>query len=30
MVAVVLYHLDVPGFAGGWLGVDAFLSSAGT
>ena len=27
VVAVVLFHLEVPGFAGGYVGVDIFLSS---
>ena len=29
VIAVVLYHLDLPGFAGGWLGVDAFFVISG-
>lgn len=29
VVVVVLFHLGVPGFAGGWLGVDAFFVISG-
>lgn len=29
VIAVVLYHLDVPGLSGGWLGVDAFFVISG-
>jgi peptidoglycan/LPS O-acetylase OafA/YrhL len=28
--AVLLFHVDVPGFSGGYLDVDIFLSSAGS
>lgn len=27
VVAVLLFHLEVPGFAAGYVGVDIFLSS---
>ena len=29
VILVVLYHLDLPGFEGGWLGVDAFFVISG-
>lgn len=29
VIAVVLFHLDAPGFSGGWLGVDAFFVISG-